>query len=175
MTIHAIVPVKPLHLGKSRLSHLLSSQQRHALVTQLLKHTLIALTQSKIATVWVISQDELVWSLAQQHKARVIHEKVDGHVDNLNQAVTQAAQTVISDGATGALILPADLPLLTPTDIDDLLTDFTPPQLLICPDRHHAGRRRGSVRASAASAGNEYRDRQQRQYETERPCGPDHT
>lgn len=138
MSLWAIVPVKPLHRGKSRLAGVLSRDERAALNQSLLIHTLEALNSiPEIEHVLVVSRDMGVLALARDLGARTVQEN---GAHNLNMALTRA--TVIAQHYTtrGVLVLPADLPLLTSYEIRvmiELADD--PPVVVIAPDRHHLG------------------------------------
>ncbi|MBE7534855.1 MAG: 2-phospho-L-lactate guanylyltransferase [Anaerolineales bacterium] len=138
MTIWAIVPVKPLRRGKSRLAGMLSEDERTQLNHALLEHTLNTLSALKeITKVLVISRDPLALNLARQYDARTVQEEGTPHLNAALQRATIAAQ---AGRALGILILPADLPLITTEDIRALLDRAVkPPVVAIAPDRHKRG------------------------------------
>jgi 2-phospho-L-lactate guanylyltransferase len=115
--LHAIVPVKNLEHAKVRLSSVLSPSERRMLVLAMLDDVLHALRAAPaVAHVSVISRDSTVLHAAAQHGAEAIVDRMPG----LNEALTQAATHVAARGAAALLVLPADLPLVTPSDIDAL-------------------------------------------------------
>ena len=64
MTLWAIVPVKPLRRGKSRLAGTLSDEERAELNRLLLERTLKTLIDLKeVAEVLVVSRDSSAWRL----------------------------------------------------------------------------------------------------------------
>ncbi len=140
MTIWAIVPVKPLRRGKSRLSGVLSDDERAALNQELLERTLGTLsTLKELIQVMVISRDPSALAIARSYGAITVQE--DGH-PHLNTALTRA--TVISQlySSQGVLILPADLPLLERSDVIALMeraVNHQTPVVVIAPDRHGNG------------------------------------
>lgn len=138
MTIWAIIPVKPLRRGKSRLAGMLSEDERTQLNHALLEHTLNTLsTLKEITKVLVISRDPLALNLARQYDARTVQEEGTPHLNAALQRATIAAQ---AGRALGILILPADLPLITTEDIRALLDRAVkPPVVAIAPDRHKRG------------------------------------
>ncbi|MEB2334049.1 MAG: 2-phospho-L-lactate guanylyltransferase [Anaerolineaceae bacterium] len=138
MTIWAIVPVKPLRRGKSRLAGMLSEDERTQLNHALLEHTLNTLSALKeITKVLVISRDPLALNLARQYDARTVQEEGTPHLNAALQRATIAAQ---AGRALGILILPADLPLITTEDVRALLDRAVkPPVVAIAPDRHKRG------------------------------------
>ncbi len=139
MTIWAIVPVKPLRRGKSRLAEALNEDERAELNSQLLHHTLKTLKETpKVEEVLVISRDPKVMAIAHDYHARTIME--DGSAD-LNTALKRATAVAKMYTTNGVLILPADLPLITKEDIEKLIAQAENRQrvVVISPDRHHNG------------------------------------
>lgn len=124
MTTWAIIPVKPLRYGKSRLADILSPDERAELTTQMLHHMLQTLEEvPEIYRTLVISRDPSALKLARQYGAFTYGE---GDKQDLNLALTRAAQIAAARDASGLLILPADLPLVTPEDVRMMLAGVTP-------------------------------------------------
>jgi 2-phospho-L-lactate guanylyltransferase len=138
VTIWAIVPVKPLRSGKTRLASVLTQEQRTDLNRRLLAHTVDILKAiPEIEHVLVVSRDPAALSLAREHGART--EKESG-APHLNVALARA--TAIARGYTphGILIVPADLPLINPDDVRTMLKlADKPPVVVIAPDHHRNG------------------------------------
>lgn len=133
--IWAIVPVKPLHLSKSRLAGVLDAPARAALTQRLLGHVLTTLGQTPGLTgCLVVSQDPTVRSLAQDYQAWPLDEAAPL---DLNRALATATRQALAVGADGVLIIPSDLPFVTPTDVSALLTNTA--RLVMCPDRWQQG------------------------------------
>lgn len=121
MTTWAIIPVKPLRYGKSRLAHILSPDERAELTTKMLHHTLRVLENvPAIYRTLVISRDPAALKLARQHGAFTYGE---GDKQDLNLALARAAHIAAAREASGILILPADLPLLSTDDVEMMLAD----------------------------------------------------
>jgi len=138
MTIWAIVPVKPLRRGKSRLAGTLSEDERAELNQSLLQHTLQTLTDVKeLEQVLVVSRDPHALTIARQYGARTVRE--DGQ-PQLNTALTRATVIAKVHATRGVLILPADLPLISREDVLTLMERASePPVVVIAPDRHGKG------------------------------------
>jgi 2-phospho-L-lactate guanylyltransferase len=138
MTLWAIVPVKPLRRGKSRLAGTLSEDERTELNRTLLEHTLTTLSELKeVEQVLVVSRDPNALKIAHKHGARTVREDGQPH---LNTALTRASVIAQVYATRGVLILPADLPLVTREDILILLDRAAkPPVVVIAPDRHRKG------------------------------------
>ena len=139
MTLWAIVPVKPLRRGKSRLAGTLSEDERAHLNQLLLENTLKTLTDLKeIEQILVVSRDPAALSLARDHGARTVREAAGS--PQLNTALTRATVVAQVYATRGVLVLPADLPLMTREDILALLERAAdPPVVVIAPDRHEEG------------------------------------
>jgi len=138
MTIWAIVPVKPLRRGKSRLAGTLSEEERTELNRTLLQNTLkIFADLGEVEQVLVISRDPQALALARQHGARTVRE--DGQPE-LNTALQRATVIAQVYATRGVLVLPADLPLITREDVLTLIERAgEPPAVVIAPDRHGTG------------------------------------
>lgn len=138
MTLWAIIPVKPLRRGKSRLAGTLTEEERTQLNRMLLQNTLQTLSDLKeVEEVLVISRDPKALTIARNYGARTVRE--DGQPE-LNTALKRA--TVVAQIYTtgGVLVLPADLPLVTRQDILTLIERAAdPPVVVIAPDRHEKG------------------------------------
>ena len=138
MTLWAIVPVKPLRRGKSRLAGTLSEDERTELNRSLLQNTLKTFADLKeVEEVLVISRDPQALAIARQHGARTVRE--DGQPE-LNTALKRATVIAQVYATRGVLVLPADLPLVTREDVLTLIDRAgEPPAVVIAPDRHGTG------------------------------------
>jgi 2-phospho-L-lactate guanylyltransferase len=138
MTIWAIIPVKPLRSGKSRLSGTLTADEREELNRALLRHTLKTLSDLKeVEHVLVVSRDPQALTIARMHGARTVREDGQPHLNTALQRATVVAQVYAT---RGVLVLPADLPLISPEDVHALIDHATdPPVVVIAPDRHEKG------------------------------------
>jgi 2-phospho-L-lactate/phosphoenolpyruvate guanylyltransferase len=138
MTLWAIVPVKPMQLGKSRLARVLSSEERASLNRFLLTHTIDILKAiPDIEQVLVVSRDSAALALAREHGARTVKE--DG-TPQLNMALARATFVARTHKTHGVLVLPADLPLITVEDIHAMLDcAYDPPVVVVAPDRRREG------------------------------------
>ena len=138
MTLWAIVPVKPLRRGKSRLAGLLSEDERTELNRKLLQHTLKTLCDLKeLEEVLVISRDPQALTLARNYGARTVRENGQPELNTALKRATVIAQVYAT---RGVLVLPADLPLISREDVLTLIEHADdPPVVVIAPDRHNTG------------------------------------
>jgi 2-phospho-L-lactate guanylyltransferase len=138
MTIWAIVPVKPLRLGKSRLSNVLSDEERTVLNRMFLENVLQILQKSpEVSQTLVVSRDPAALAIARELGARTVLE--DGNPD-LNHALKRATVLARAFATRGVLVLPADLPLLMETDLQEFFDQACGAHCVtIAPDRHEDG------------------------------------
>jgi 2-phospho-L-lactate guanylyltransferase len=138
MTLWAIVPVKPLRRGKSRLAGTLSEDERTELNRTLLQNTLNTFSDLKeVEEVLVISRDPQALAIARHYGARTVRENGQPELNTALKRATVIAQVYAT---RGVLVLPADLPLITRDDVLALIERAgEPPAVVIAPDRHGTG------------------------------------
>jgi 2-phospho-L-lactate guanylyltransferase len=138
MTLWAIVPVKPLRRGKSRLSGVLTEDERTALNQSMLINTIKTLRAvPEIDVILVVSRDPSALAIARTYEARTVLE--DGSPE-LNTALRRASKVAQTYQAREIIVLPADLPLITPEKIHDFIGySGNPPEVIIAPDRRKDG------------------------------------
>lgn len=138
MALWAIVPVKPLRRGKSRLSPVLSEDDRAVLNQRLLMQTVDVLKQiPDFDDVLVVSRDTEALALAREHGARTLQEDGAPHLNVALQRATVVAQSYMAESV---FIVPADLPQVSTEDIQAMIAAGSePPVVVIAPDHHHEG------------------------------------
>jgi 2-phospho-L-lactate guanylyltransferase len=138
MALWAIIPVKPLRRGKSRLAKVISAAERADLNQYLLQHTIEVLSKiEEIEHILVISRDREALALARDLGARTVQEYGS---PGLNTALTRAVEIARSYETCGVLVIPADLPRLAADDIRKILVHRKkPPVVVIAPDRKKQG------------------------------------
>ncbi len=137
--IWALVPVKALASGKSRLEASLPTEQRIALQRAMLEDVLAALLRSRaLAGVAVVTRDPAVAAIAHEAGAEVIAEPEASA--GLNAALAAGAAVLAARGAAYALVVPADVPLLDPSEVDTLVAQVRlAPSTLVVPSRDRSG------------------------------------
>ncbi len=138
MSVWAIVPVKPLNRAKSRLADVLSAEQREALATALLVRTVqLLLPLPDVQGVLVISRDSKALALARDLGAQTVQES---GTPELNNALLRATQALKLWGGEAALIVPADIPLLSAEDVATVVDlGRFPNTVVLVPDRAELG------------------------------------
>jgi len=126
LTTVAVIPVKPLRRGKSRLAKVLNEEERFRLNCYLFTHTLKVLEQvPEIERVLVVSRDPAALAVARERGAHTLQEPSDSR---LNTALKRTTVLLRTTAVSTVVILPADLPLLTPEDVRALLQALPDPQ-----------------------------------------------
>lgn len=139
LKIVAIVPVKNFERGKSRLASLLTVKERIKLSELFLDNTLNTLTKTPVISQSVIiSSDKRAEEIVKKYDAIFLGEKKDKGVN----AAVALADTHISEYAVDAsIVIPQDLPLLLPEDIECICTAAEKNErcLVICPSLRFDG------------------------------------
>lgn len=132
----AVVPVKAFARAKSRLAGVLPEAERQAFARACFEHVLATLeAHAGIASIMVVSGDPEVLASARARGHLPLKDPSDAV--RLNEVVDTALALAEEQGATAALVLMSDLPLLKPSDLDELLAGNAP--LTLGPDHARAG------------------------------------
>jgi 2-phospho-L-lactate guanylyltransferase len=148
----ALVPLRGLEDAKTRLGAELDPEERLELVVAMANRTLAATRDAGgITGTVLVTADPAAAELATRYGARTLVQRLPG----LNAALREARGVAMSLGATAILVLPIDLPAISPGALEDLLADAAgavagPPSLagsigsdrplvLAVPDRHGGG------------------------------------
>jgi 2-phospho-L-lactate guanylyltransferase len=131
--IAAIVPVKSLATAKNRLARFLTTPERRALMQAMVADVLSALLATRgVARVGVISPDPAVLGQAAMCGAEPLLDRAG----DLNGALAQAAHYYAAEGAGKLLVVHADLPLATPTEIEQMIAEaHEPAGAVLAPSR----------------------------------------
>lgn len=115
MNLFALIPVKGLKDGKTRLKDALDDVQRAALNARLADRVLEAAFAARgVSAVIVVSPDDAALAWAVARGAVALREPPGG---GLNFALDDARTLALTLGADSVLVLPADLPLVDTGDI----------------------------------------------------------
>ncbi|MQG32747.1 MAG: 2-phospho-L-lactate guanylyltransferase [SAR202 cluster bacterium] len=112
----AIIPMKPLSEGKSRLGQTLSAEQRADLAVGMLRRVVKAIQEASIARVWVVGGDDRVRNVTQNLSAEWLEELGE----DLNDTLGKAFKLAFEEGMS-ALFLAGDLPFLKAADVHSVL------------------------------------------------------
>ena len=114
--IIAIVPMKPLSEGKSRLARALSAEERARISLGMLFRVLSAVRGAGIDSVWVVGGDERVEELARSLGGTWLEELGSDLNDTLGRAIGRAFEHDRS-----ALYVAGDLPFVKASDIHSFI------------------------------------------------------
>lgn len=113
--IVAVIPMKPLAAGKTRLARGLTSEQRADIVIGMLRRVIMALQGASIDPIWVVGGDERVKSLTRNSSSLWLPDWGRNLNDTLGKAFDRASQQ-----GKSALYVPGDLPFIKASDIHSL-------------------------------------------------------
>ncbi len=135
----AIVPVKKFDNAKTRLSSILTLEDRIMLSSLMLERTLGVLERvPALDRILVVSADSRAQEIALNHRAKFLHEEKENGV---NSAVMLADDYSDAEGADATVVLPQDLPLLNQDDVSMLLKLARNHDscIMICPSQRYDG------------------------------------
>lgn len=114
--IIAIIPMKPLAEGKTRLARTLTPEQRANISIGMLRRVLGALRGASFEFIWVVGGDDRVKNMARNQGGMWFPEMGRNLNDTLEKAIEQAFQREKS-----ALYIAGDLPFVKPSDIHSFI------------------------------------------------------
>jgi 2-phospho-L-lactate guanylyltransferase len=132
MSTFAVVPVKTLLKSKTRLSNFFTFQERTLFTIAMLEDVLNALKSSNVDKTVVVSSDLTVKRFVKNFGMTFLKETQKG----LNQALNQATKWCVRNAAEWVLVLPADVPLITSKDINQLVKLSLNNSVVISPSRN---------------------------------------
>ncbi|MBI2938692.1 MAG: 2-phospho-L-lactate guanylyltransferase [Thaumarchaeota archaeon] len=138
MKLFTVIPVKKLDNGKTRLSPLLSKDERKELSLRMLHDVLktISLTHA-VSECVIISSDQDALNTAKTVGFTPLREPSPM---GINEAIQYANSFCIDHGAASTLVLPADIPLITQEDINNMVDASKPePSVIIIPSARQDG------------------------------------
>jgi 2-phospho-L-lactate guanylyltransferase len=152
--IVALVPVRSLSSGKSRLAGVLDPTGRERLMRRMVTGVIeAAFCSEAITDVIVVSPDDDVLVLT-SGMDRVTSLRQPYDQPGLLAGLDIGRSRADAMGATGLLVLFGDLPLLTGADVRHLVRRAVP--VVIAPDRHGVGTNALLLRLSAVPAGERF-------------------
>jgi 2-phospho-L-lactate/phosphoenolpyruvate guanylyltransferase len=122
-SIWAIVPLKPLDQAKTRLAAVLSRSECRELSLHMAEDVIGALTGAGcFKDVGILTCDPALSTLADRFDCRILHEEPSR---DWQQNLALAACDLAAVGTETLVVVPGDLPALTPPDVDLLLARHT--------------------------------------------------
>jgi 2-phospho-L-lactate guanylyltransferase len=137
----AVVPLKRLEQAKARLASVLSADERRSLMLAMARDVLSALSRSSTLTgILLVSRTAEADALAQSFNTERFAESPSA---NLSESLVQASDYLIGQfRASGVMIVPADVPLITPAEVDGILHQHHESgtrSVTVVPDDDHIG------------------------------------
>lgn len=134
----AVVPIRGLQSGKTRLAGELPPEAREALTRRMLKGVVLAARDSGVVdTIVVVSPDAAALALAREIDDGVVALAQEPAAPGLNAAIGAGRDWALARGAAALVVLFGDLPLLTGNDVRQLVRHGDP--VVLAPDRHGMG------------------------------------
>ena len=124
-----IVPVKRLDRAKTRLEALLGAEGRVDLAGALLEDAL-ALCAATPALRWLVVSDD---AAVLERAAGLGHAVVEDGGEGLNAALARACEAAAELGAVSVTIVPSDVPLARPADLQDVLDTGETSEVVLVP------------------------------------------
>ncbi len=133
-----LLPVKDLRNAKKRLTGVLTPEERIGLAQAMLADTVRAVQGVRIAEqIFVITNYQPVLNIAEENGWEILHEE---RQISESDSVDAASKMCEQRGVRSLLRLPIDLPLIQPSDIDELLSiDCHSSIMAIVPSRDGTG------------------------------------
>jgi 2-phospho-L-lactate guanylyltransferase len=139
MPLWVLIPAKPAWLAKQRLSSVLSAQERADFTRWLLTTLLATVYASEVPlSPLLLTSDPTLADLATPYGYTTLPDPPNA---DLNAVLEQGRTYAIEQGAQSLLVLPTDIPYLTPAALRAFITygEGSTPSLLIAPDREGLG------------------------------------
>ncbi len=150
--IVAVVPIRSLRNGKTRLAAVLSEDEREALLRRTAERVVaVARDSGVIDTVLVVSPDAEALAWAENLGPGVLVLPQPAASPGLNGAIDAGRDWALAAGADALLSLFADLPLITPDDVGALAARSE--AAVLGPDRRGEGTNALLLRLAGAGAG----------------------
>ena len=134
----AVVPLRGAAGAKTRLAPIFSPEERARLAWAMLAHVLDVIAASgAVDHTLIVSRepDEVRRQVGDAPDRTILPQPPDHR--GLNAALRLGRERALEDGYDGMLVLPGDLPLLTPAEIAHLIRPDAP--VILAPDRHGSG------------------------------------
>ena len=132
----AVVPLKNIRQAKQRLAPLLTPDERSQLMLAMISDVLTALTRTPgLAGILLVSRAPEAAELAQQYGCELYAEAAGA---DLSESVQAAGGYLTANrDASGTIIVPGDVPLITPSDVTSILAEHR--RITLVPDSEGDG------------------------------------
>lgn len=136
-TVAAILPAKQFETAKQRLAPTVQLGNRRALVEAMFADAILALRRVPVIDhILVVTSDPVASQIAAGYETIVVEDTATSHSGATQLGIARA----VAMGATRALLVPGDCPLLDPAELERLIArPASARSVLIVPDRHGEG------------------------------------
>jgi 2-phospho-L-lactate guanylyltransferase len=135
--IWAVVPVKSFDRAKTRLAGILGPDERRELAMAMLADVLDALAATEgLAGILVVTGDGEAAAMAWRFGAKVLADPVES---GTNPAVLWGLRELDRLGTSGAVVVPGDLPFVTPAELRTVLAALKRSPAVIVPAARDGG------------------------------------
>jgi 2-phospho-L-lactate guanylyltransferase len=132
---HVLIPLKTLDKSKTRLSNVLTIEERVGLTLAMLKDVVESAVHAKgVERIYVINNDVKLARRLEEHGVKMLRDPGKG----LNNALKRGLKK-IEEESNSALILPSDIPLIEPEDVEDVIYLSARYDMVISPSRNMKG------------------------------------
>jgi 2-phospho-L-lactate guanylyltransferase len=135
--IWALVPVKGFSRAKTRLAAVLGHAERAMLASAMLADVLEALARTEgLAGVLVVTGDTEAAAIAESFGAEVLADPVES---GTNAAVLRGLHALGARRASSAVVVPGDLPFVTPAELNRVLAALNRAPVVLVPAARDGG------------------------------------
>jgi len=135
--IWALVPVKRFSRAKTRLAGVLGHAERTALASAMLADVLEALAKTEgLAGVLVVTGDAEAAAIAGGFGGKILADPVE---NGTNAAVLSGLRALGAWNASGAVVVPGDLPFVTPAELNRVLAALDRAPVVLVPAARDGG------------------------------------
>ncbi len=124
-----VVPVKGLDDAKSRLSEVLSPEERAALVVAMLEDVLAAVREVHAGPVAVVTPESRLSEVASTFGAELLRDAGTGY----NAAIEHAVDVATSSGWNAVLVVPADQARVRADELREALSALASSEVVVAP------------------------------------------
>lgn len=133
----AVVPVKGFRDAKRRLAAMLSDAERADLAEAMLRRVLQTLVATPgISGIVAVTEDAVAADVARQFGAEVIRDRFGS---GTNTAVMQGLNALVAQRRSAAVVVPGDIPLMTPAELGEVLARGRDCPLVLVPASRDGG------------------------------------
>ena len=126
-----LIPVKNLSAAKQRLSAVLNQAARTQLAQAMLRDVITAVAAvADLNQISLVTSDPFALELAKEFRLRIIR---DDHNRSETDAIEMATEICVAEGVQETLVVPADIPLITGEELEQIFAHAPPRGSVLVP------------------------------------------